>query len=99
LAPVIKPTSSSGSSSSSNNSQLSDGAIAGIVIGCVIFGMCVAGLMALLVFTNSKTSSTVAGSSNPNSITNKPAIVSTSEPAVNPEAELNSPFSIGEDAP
>lgn len=88
--PVSGPTSSG--SSSSNSSLLSDGAIAGIVIGCVVFAMCVAGLFALLVF-GGKSPSAVDGASD----SNTPASPSIS--AVNPEAGLNSSFSIGEDAP
>jgi len=98
LAPVIKPTSSSGSSNNSNDSQLSDGAIAGIVIGSVVFGMCVAGLIALLLFSGSKSSTSSAASTliAPVAVT-EPA--SASAPAVNPEAGLNSSFSIGQDEP
>jgi len=46
---TAKPSSSSGSSSSSTSSKLSGGAIAGIVIGVLVFcGVCVAGIVILI---------------------------------------------------
>lgn len=93
--PSTKPTSKLPSlapvpgSISNSSTTLSGGAIAGIVIGSVVFGLILAGLLMFFAFKGKSASGTAAAA----------APVTAPAPAVNPEAGLNSTFSIGEAAP